>query len=256
MQLGRYGDILNILPLLYYLNQQGQRQTLLVAKEFGSVGRYVKAYADVEIFPGPFEDYHGACGWGDRRYLPFLKASVYGKNLTFERQTPNFCQEAYHRCHPHFGQMFSAGKFDKIEIDGVSPALGKANCGLATKPILLINFTTRSSPIDNAKEWVAEIRKELREVCSIIDLGTIRAPSLFDLLSIYEMSDFLITADTGTLHLAGASRIPYIALQNDLWGPWYSGYTRGNCVWRVKYSEAWGIKDHVIEMARKALECA
>lgn len=258
MQLGRYGDILNILPLLFYLNERGQRNTLFVAREFESVKNHI-TYADVEVFPGPFEDYHGGCTFAKARQLnPLLKASVYGKNFIYKRETPNFCQEAYHRCSPEYGRMFANHEFDKIRLD--TTPHGHEGMILAKylpkreKPIVLMNFNTISSPLPDANKWKSVINLELGTDYTVLDLGEVRAPSLLDLVALYQRADLLITADTGTLHLAGATDLPYIAFQNDLWESWFMGYTRGNCILKVKYSQQGIARNQVIHAARKALE--
>lgn len=257
MQLGRYGDILNILPLLFYLNENGKRHTLYVAREFENVKQHI-TYADVESFPGPFEDYHGACTFAKTRFNPLLKATVYGKAFVYRRATSNFCQEAYHRCSPEYGLMFAKHAFDKIRLDaaphGHDAMMLAKHLPSREKPVILINFTTVSSPLPDANKWRELVNLELGSEYTVIDLGTIRAPSLLDLVALYRRADLLITADTGTLHLAGATDLPYIAFQNDLWEPWFMGYTRGNCVLKVKYSEQGNARNQVIHAARKVLE--
>jgi hypothetical protein len=255
MQLGRFGDILNILPLLHFLNSAGQRQTLIVAKEFSSIQRHV-TYADVELYHGAFEDYLGASAYCARKFNPLMKASVYGNGFTFTRETPHFCQEAYHRCHHGYGRMFEQGHFNQIVLENISPDLAHHYCKTTTKPILLINFAARSSPFPNAHQWHEIIKSDLANDFEIIDIGAIRAPSFCDLLSLYRKADLLITVDTGTLHLAGACDLPYIAFQNDLWAPWYMGYTRGNCLLKIPYSQEGGARHQVIETARRVLSCA
>jgi hypothetical protein len=82
----------------------------------------------------------------------------------------------------------------------------------------------------------------------VIDLAKIRAHYIFDLLGLYDYSAGMITSDTATLHLAAASKIPYIAFINDGGA---GSVPRGNCILSVRYSELSKRKDEVIQAINK-----
>jgi hypothetical protein len=258
MQLGRYGDILNILPLLFYLNEKGQRHTLYVAREFESIRNYI-SYADVEAYPGAYEDFHGACCYARNKFNPILRASVYGKNFNYNREAPHFCHEAYQRCSPEYGKKFAKKEFEKIVLDvrqfAQEHVLIAKHIPNHNKPVVLINFAACSSPLPESGKWKAIVKMELADEFHVVDLGEIRAQSFFDLIGLYREADLLITVDTGTLHLAGATDLPYIAFQNDLRDDWFMGYTRGNCILKVRYTQEGNARNQVIHAARKALQC-
>lgn len=68
----------------------------------------------------------------------------------------------------------------------------------------------------------------------IVNLATIKAERIYDLLGLYDYADGLITSDTATLHLAAASKIPYIAFVNN----GGAGSTpKGNCILSIRYGE-------------------
>lgn len=82
----------------------------------------------------------------------------------------------------------------------------------------------------------------------VIDLSKIHADYIFDLLGLYDFSSGMITSDTSTLHLAAASKMPYIALINDGGA---GSVPRGNCVLSVRYSELIKRKDEILKAIMK-----
>jgi hypothetical protein len=106
--------------------------------------------------------------------------------------------------------------------------------GRDTKPILLINFNGHSSPFAAVPEVMREVNK-LKGRFNIVDIGRLKATRIFDLLGLYDAALGLLTIDTATLHLAQASKIPYIAWTVD---GWTSSVPKGNCVKEIKYSQA------------------
>lgn len=69
---------------------------------------------------------------------------------------------------------------------------------------------------------------------NMINLMAIRSERIYDLLGLYDHAQGLITSDTATLHLAAASKIPYIALINNGGS---GSIPRGNCVLSLRYSD-------------------
>lgn len=100
------------------------------------------------------------------------------------------------------------------------------------KPKLLINFSTSgTSPFKNYMRAYGLVHIS---GCEIVNLGAIRAHRIYDLLGLYDQAAGLITTDTATLHLAAASRIPYIAFVNNGGA---GSVPKGNCVLAVRYSD-------------------
>lgn len=103
------------------------------------------------------------------------------------------------------------------------------------KPKLLVNYSGRTSPLP--KDMVNAVAREVarfNQQFEVIDLSKIKAHCLQDLLGLYDHAQCLITSDTSTLHLAGASKIPYIALRANSGG---GSVPRGNCVLMMRYAE-------------------
>src|SRR5690242_7277550 len=77
IQLGRSGDIMSILPLLWKDAQDGKRWSLMVASEYASVLDGV-SYVDPIIFDGPHYDIGGAVKQAEEQGLEWFSTQVNG----------------------------------------------------------------------------------------------------------------------------------------------------------------------------------
>jgi hypothetical protein len=116
--------------------------------------------------------------------------------------------------------------------------------GFEKRPIILYNFNAISAPYGYSGELMRAIRNSFGNTFKFIDVGSITAYRIYDLLGLYDNAVGLITVDTSTLHLAPASSIPYIAYTVD---GWRTSVPKGNCVLNVKYSKT-------LEYMKQALE--
>lgn len=240
VQLGRAGDVLNTLPLVKHLaDRDGGRPTLIVAKDFASVADSI-SYADVAVFPGQFNEHAAALKHFRGQFSNILTPQVYGDGISFQPFTESFCVESYHRA--GYLVAFLRGDFDRITIDKRhtdETELVQKTIPDNRLPNILVNLTSGySSPFHFAKVFQHRIEKLFQGRANVIDLSKIRAKRFADLLGLYDRAQLLITADTGTLHLAGAHDIPYIAFITDRPNVWYGAYTRGNCIARIRYSSS------------------
>lgn len=100
------------------------------------------------------------------------------------------------------------------------------------RPKLLANLSqTGTSPFGAAHQANALLHMANME---IVRLDAIRSHRIFDLLGLYDHADALVTSDTATLHLAAASKIPYIAFINNGGA---GSVPKGNCVLSIRYGE-------------------
>lgn len=102
------------------------------------------------------------------------------------------------------------------------------------RPLVLYNWTGVSSPFPHSSA-VGQVLARYSTLFHIVNLGTIRAHRIYDLLGLYDQAAGLITTDTSTLHLAPASTVPTVAFTVD---GWCSSVPKGNIVCHLKYSQA------------------
>jgi hypothetical protein len=104
-----------------------------------------------------------------------------------------------------------------------------------SKPKLLVAMPPIGTSVFKQSKFLWPRIKRLHQQFEIVDLSIVRAERIFDLLGLYDRSDFLITTDTATLHLASASTIPYLALVADGGS---GSIPKGNCVCSIRYADA------------------
>lgn len=68
----------------------------------------------------------------------------------------------------------------------------------------------------------------------LVDLSKVTARRIFDLLGLFDSAAGMVTSDTATLHLAAASKMPYVALINNGGA---GSVPKGNCVLTVRYAD-------------------
>lgn len=108
--------------------------------------------------------------------------------------------------------------------------------GRESKPIILYNFTGASSPFPFWPEVINPIRAQFGRIFKFVDLGSIRAHRIYDLLGLYDRAIGMLTSDTATLHLAPAAA-PHFQYIGFTVNGWSSSVPKGNCVLHVKYSD-------------------
>ena len=117
------------------------------------------------------------------------------------------------------------------------------------KPKLLINLTGASSPFPYPPELMESLNP-LRAKFEFVDLGRVVATRVYDLLGLYERASLLITSDTSTLHLAAASKIPFIAFINN---GGLGSVPKGNCVLKIRYEAVMGSLSSVVHVSERCL---
>lgn len=101
------------------------------------------------------------------------------------------------------------------------------------KPKLLVSIAgPGTSPFPAVPETMQVINQFQRDF-EIVDLSRMRATRIYDLLGLYDHAVGLVTNDTATLHLAGASKVPYVAFLNNGGS---GSVPRGNCVLAIRYA--------------------
>lgn len=107
------------------------------------------------------------------------------------------------------------------------------------RPLLLVNLEGWTSPLGSRrKNPLLRLLESLQPEAEVLHLDRAHADRVYDQLGLMDIACGLLTCDTMPLHLAPASKVPYIALVRD---EGQSGsIPKGNCVLTVGYSQlAW-----------------
>jgi len=206
LMLGKYGEICNILPMLWYIARTETRPTLIVSKIYSDILDGV-SYVDKVVFPyGPQhlseaqEFAHGI----DPDFIPIMAKGV----LFQHRLTNNYLLEPWARA----GYLDYYGLpliFDRRDHEREVELVKKVND--LGKPIILISNWSVDAPIAHPEQLITKIKSRFPEA-NVIDLREVRAEKFHDLLGLIQASQVLVTVDNSILQLAEAVATPIIAL--------------------------------------------
>lgn len=235
MCLGRNGDILNALQICYheYLRTK-QPVRLVVAREFEPLllgFSYIRGIG----FEGTQDELPRAM-----KELPYhdMKVIQSWQNPDQSRLTDSYQKEAWRRA----GKLDAFGTVplvvDRRDKEREAKFCSNFN---SSKPWILVATKSPSSPF----KWGADLLYALEAAFPnhwIIHISDSHAPRPYDLLGLFDRAALLVTIDSFPLHLARASRIPVIAILNDIGsmatpGPWTASVPPPQTVRAYKYSE-------------------
>jgi hypothetical protein len=250
VMLGRTGDILGILPMLYADAQRGERRKLVIAEEFASIGEGC-SYFDTIPFKGPHYDIAKACTEakavnGEVQCLQIKGPREQVEEWTWKpagvsaNMTPSFEQEPWRMA----GRLNEWGKhplvFDKRNREREAALLAKVLPPKRgrKKPVMLVSTSGTSSPFPY-KELLHELLAlKFGKPYNIVDLDGVQAERFYDILALYERANILISTDSAPLHLARAvPGLPVGALTNDKPNLWIGTAWHPSHIWYCRYSD-------------------
>jgi hypothetical protein len=257
VQLGRYGDIINVLPLaLLEFETTGVKPWMMVAEQFAPILDGV-SYVEPVIFKGDFREAVKAI-FQARLLTPNVVISqIYGTGLVHREDCTSFARQSWvHAGAPapwgtlplRFDRRDAAREAELLERMGLAE-----DTGHGTKIVLLVTGGI-SSPFPHGR-WVTEqLNQQLGSEYQVVDISTIRLERIYDLLGLMDMAHCLVTTDTAPLHLAHASPVPVITLVNQQPKPWHGSAWRPNHVGRLFYDEFPGAITELLVMIKLARE--
>lgn len=232
VQLGRLGDIINILPALQQEGEiTGKRPRLVVARPFASLLDGV-SYLDPVIFDGPVNDLKRAAAGqeqGSRVCVTQVTGNATGTNppaWSFLR-----CSRAKARVGLEWNRRPEFDRRDKEREDALLFSLGIEP---ATE-FVAVSTSGFSSPFSDAKRLLEGVAAACPENVRVVDLTRVRADRFYDLLAVIERAKLLVTIDTAHLHLAAATSTPVAALLADGPTPWHRSFWRPEHLVRMPY---------------------
>ena len=235
--LGRYGDIMNALPIARDLaSKDGRPVAFVVAEAFADILDGVN-YAQKIIFDGRYSDMPGATALAKRQFKRVVRAQIFGtKEADYASKVP------YNRMAWKLAGYSRKWTRPDIELvfDNRSPrrerALINSLVAADSRPLLLLNLTSgHSGPLSDGGLLQQKIFSEFSESFQILDLAPVKAERIYDLLGLMELAAAMVTVDTATVHLAAACpRLPVLLLRID--NAYLGTEPRCNCPLQVKYS--------------------
>lgn len=245
--LGRYGDIINALPMARLIAERYGPPAFMVSREFADVLEGVSY-----VTPHPVDLKYGELGramqLANSLFPVVLRAQVWGISHNQERQTDSYNRESWRQCGMlrEFDDPRLFPDFDRRDLAREKAILAKLWDG---RPLLLTKLVGGlSSPFAQAQEVATLLQSEFGESCKIIELTSLKASRVYDLLGLMDHAAALVSIDTSALHLATASGVPTVALVNS--EPWLGTMPRCNCARRIPYKDALA---NVVAATREAL---
>lgn len=228
VSLRRYGDILNLLPVLNFLATKQTAPVKLVVHRAFSPILEATSYVEPIIWDGDMDDPLKAC-----REHKALNAQVHGINLpklngngeNFARRSWEFLGYKWNR---HLPLVLDKRDWDREKT--LSHSAFKTDL-----PKILTKLTGFSSPFKAKEAVVNLLENEFRYIAEIVDLDFVNGERIYDLVGLLDRAACLVSCDTATLWLAKASKCPVIAFVNSL--PYLSSPPVGNVIARATYDK-------------------
>jgi hypothetical protein len=267
VQLGRAGDILSLLPILYRDFQAGEKPSLMVAAEFKELLEGV-SYVDVIQYEGPHYEIAKAVAQAktlsanvvctqvngpieqvrDCTYAPAGQTGARATSYEKEMWRVSGNLQHWDDLLPLVIDRRDKKREEKLLRENDLLKRGKQ------KPLMLLALNSTTSPFPYADLLRELVTLKFGDTWRIMDLP--KAERIYDLLAVYERAELLIAVDSAPLHLAWARReLPVFALTQDR-PPnvastaldkmlWYGSPWRPNHLWYCRYN---GWPKRAIEM--------
>ena len=240
VQLGRYGDIINILPLLRHIHTHHGTPVLMVSSQFSDLLEGV-SYVQPWVVDLDYSEILQAVRLAEDRYERVVVSQIWGAGYHHPDRGSRYTRDSGQRA--GFGHLFDTDLllpvFDRRVMDrelGLIKALVGPESGV---DYLVVQVTrSASSPYANGERVLAMIRAEAAECgIKVVDIASYNAPRLFDFLGLLAAARMIVTIDTAILHLAAACPdTPCLAIINSR--PWYGSEPRGKAWQRARYQDS------------------
>lgn len=248
VQPANFGDIINILPMAQIVAEKdGVNPMVYVSREkqsfLSGVSYVTPAFADPSFGLQVLESLL------KKRHKTVLIPDVSSGK---EKKCESFSKEAWMRCGmlSHWGTRLPV--FDQRNKVREQALIKKI--GIDGRPMVLINFSGVSGPFPDG-QIVADQLRLRHDHIRFVNLAGVRGIEFYDLLGIFDIAKGLVTIDTGTLHLAGASSIPVCALIADNYSLWHGAVPLKNPQLTMRYTEVWHRMEAVHQWVSKVASC-
>ena len=245
VQLGRYGDIANMLPVALHIHNTYGKPYWMVNRKF--VGIF-DGVSYVEPFVVDLKENHinEGLALAQCNFEHVIQTQIWGENYHQEKQAESYNKEMWRMAGflPQFTDLTWRPLFDRITFPKPEEI---RQVRLNGKPLMLTNLTcAASSPFEGGQELLRSVIEMWGSEFQVLDVGAVRLPRIYDLVPLIERATVLVSIDTVHLHLAAMTPTPVVALVNP--HEWLGTICRGNVVRHLTYKEV-ASRPHLVHEA-------
>lgn len=224
IQLARYGDIVNILPICKLLHDRGDEVHMYVHEDFADILDNLD-YVKSVVWNTQHRDVAGATSHAQAQgYDEILVTQYDGNPVQPPTRTESYQPAAWAR----IGHL---EKFHELQL--LFPLDLMTTC---PKPNMLgVCLHSMSSPFFNSEKMMKWVRETFDGNWIIRDFSTIKVDKIQKLIPLIAECGLLLTVDTLHLHLSHATGTPTVALQRPR--PWDRSEPRKHWVGKFTYPE-------------------
>lgn len=212
LELGRYGDVLNVLPVLRDVAARGPKPVLVIARQFATLLDGV-SYVTPAVYGGHYSEVAEARSRAEAKLgAPVRVLQVWGRDWPHVRTTDHFNTDSW----------ALAGYLDRWSDPTVRLVFDRRDRARESAlvrrfirprvPNVLVNLRGVSAPWPDCAVFRDWLTAEFGGRINFVHLDDVRAFRLYDLVGLFERAAGIVTVDTATLHLAGAVDTPVVAM--------------------------------------------
>lgn len=260
IQLGRAGDIINILPVaLAEAQSLGEPVAFMVHPQYVGILDGV-SYAWPVPFAGEVTEIRRAIAEAQAMgFDRILDTQVYG-----DRPIARLCDSFAHESWRLAGRLDQWDElplvFDERQPDREAQYVGtlalrdpfRGRLGFDGRPIVALCTEGVSSPLGR-RDWLAEQLAAAAPEFQWLSIDGARAPQIYDVLGFLERAAALVTIDTAMLHLSYAVGVPTFALVTDGPTPWHGTAPRKHWIGSLRYDEIEARWTEIVDAVRAAI---
>lgn len=236
VQLGRYGDIINMLPIALHIHNSYGKPALMVTEEFAPLldgVSYVTPYP-VKLATDQLNE---AIQIAEKNFKHVIVTQIWGKNYHQDHLCASYNRESWRKAgfENKFRDYTWKPVFDKRDDAREQALLNKATGGEPLARYIVVAAQSISSPFPHAAELLERLKREYGNQYQIVDITPLRSDRIYDVLKLLEMAEVVVTVDTAIIHLMAALPTPAVCLVNP--NPWLGSEPRCNYLGRLPYDK-------------------
>lgn len=234
VELGRFGDICNILPLLKHCAEKYAKPSLVVSREFAPL---LEGLSYVTPFTVDLQNNEilKALKIAERNFRTVINCQIWGQNYEITKVCASYNRESWRLAgfEHKFEDRSWKPVFDRRNAEREAALWQKLDNG---KPMLLANLTKSVSSPFAGQKILDLLHTWFDSRLNVVDVSSLILPQIYDLIGLMERAAALVSIDTALIHFAAATDIPVVVLVNPL--PWQGTEPRCNWISKMTYTEA------------------